>query len=220
MAQVLKNKEIPQLESWGLLVALFALEFIAYLIFYFSRKAFFPSLPIDFLDFGVKVFTYLSIFLFCMIRYGKITFEEFLPTRKDILLLSISVVIILWIFGLFIGPERIRNPRHEIFKSFVPLYYWLSLFIVVGLAPFFEEAIFRRYFLEIQHQHYSTSTSVLITAGVATLFHFDSSENLIAILLWTFFIQTVFGLLYVKGRLVVSVLAHMFVNGLVMLLSK
>lgn len=194
-------------------------EFIVYFIFYIPRKAFFPSLPLDFFDLIVKVVTFVLIVSFCMFRYGNLSFRELIPTRQNLIYLIITLIIIFWIFGLFIGSERIRNPRHEIYKSYSSGYYSLSLLFIVALIPFFEEAIFRRYFLEIQRQHYSVGISILITSSIATLFHVDSVGDLNFTLLWTFFLQTTFGILYVKTRLGVSTLAHMFVNGLIMLLS-
>ncbi len=134
-------------------------------------------------------------------------------------MVGITLFIILWIFGLLIGPERLANQRHEGLKHLSSLHYGLGLFVVVGLGPLFEEIIFRRYFLEIQREHFPTGTALLITTIAVTLLHIDSLENLTIIILGSFLWEGIFGLLYLQGRLITSVMAHSCFNGFVMILS-
>jgi len=202
-----------------MLFLLFGCEFLAYLIFGFVKDRVFPTFPTALFNLENKAFAYVAITLYCMRRYEGLCLTELVPTRKDFLMVGIALFITLWIFGLLIGPERLVNQRHERLKHLSSLHYVLSLFVVVGLAPLFEKIIFRRYFLEIQREYFSTGTALLITTTAATLLHIDSLENLTITVLGYFVWQGLFGLLYLNGRLITSVLTHSFFNGLVMLLS-
>ena len=217
--RVFKVDHISPLEGWWILLLLFGSEFLAYLIFGFVKIRAFPTFPEALFDLEIKVLAYVAITLYCVRRYGALRLTELVPTRKDFLMVGIALFITLWIFGLLIGPERLGNLRHEGLKHLSSLHYGLGLFVVVGLAPLFEEIIFRRYFLEIQRENFSTGTALLITTIAATLLHIDSLENLTFTVFGHFVWQGLFGLLYLNGRLITCVLTHSFFNGLVMLLS-
>lgn len=219
MRPVLKREEIPQLDAWGMLLFLFLLGFGAQFFLLLTAESLFPSLSIDLLSLMVKVFAYLAIFVFCIIRFGNIHLVEFIPDRRDALILLIALMFEFWVFGLLVDSEGIRNERHDAIRHLPALQYWLGVSIVVGWGPFFEEVLFRRYFLEIQHQHYSTVVAILITAGVGTLFHFDLEFAALR-LVWHFSQEVFFSLVYVKSRLGVSVMVHSFVNALVLFLSR
>jgi len=219
MRAVLKSEEIPQLDAWGMLLFLFLLEFFVALLFSLSAESLFPSFSIALLALVVKVFAYLTIFVFCLMRFGSINLLELVPDRRDALILLVALMIEFWVFGLLVGSEGLRNARHDAIRHLPDLEYWVGVSIVVGWGPFLEEALFRRYFLEIQRQHYSTVIAVLITASVGTLFHFNF-EFAVLRLVWHFFQQAFYSIVYVKGRLGVSVLVHAFVNALVLFLSR
>jgi len=176
--RVFKMDHISPLEGWWILLLLFGSYFLAYLIFGFVKIRAFPTFPEALFDLEIKVLAYVAITLYCVRRYGALRLTELVPTRKDFLMVGIALFITLWIFGLLIGPERLGNLRHEGLKHLSSLHYGLGLFVVVGLAPLFEEIIFRRYFLEIQREYFSTGTALLITTTAATLLHIDSLENL------------------------------------------
>ncbi len=217
--RVFKVDHISHLEGWGLLLLLFGIEFLANVICGFVINRAFPTFPAALFNLEIKVLAYVAITLYCVRRYGGLRLTELVPTRRDFMMVGIALFLTLWIFGLLIGPERIVNQRHEGLKGLSSLQYVLGLFIVVGLAPLFEEIIFRRFFLEIQREHFSSGMALLITTAAATLFHIDSFENLTVVILGSFLWQGLFGLLYLKGRLITSVLTHSLYNGLVMLLS-
>ena len=219
MRPVLKSEEIPQLDAWGMLLFLFLLEFFAYLIFSLSAESLFPSLSIDLLALIVKVLAYLAIFVFCLIRFGRINLIELIPDRRDALILLVALMIEFWVFGLLVGSEGIRNDRHDAIRNLPALQYWLGVSIVVGWGPFFEEALFRRYFLEIQCQHHSTVVAVLITATVGMIFHFNF-ELAVLRLVWHFCQEVFSCVVYVNSRLGVAVVVHAFVNALVLFLSR
>ena len=202
-----------------MLFLLFGIEFLTYLIFSFVKDGFFPTFPEALFNLENKVFAYVAITLYCIRRYGGFHLSELVPTRRDYIMVGIALFITLWIFGLLIGPERLANERHESLKHLSSLHYGLGLFVVVVLAPLFEEILFRRYFLEIQRERFSSCEALLITTAAATLFHIDSLENLTIIILGSILWQGLFGLLYLQGRLITSVLTHSFYNGFVMLLS-
>lgn len=219
MRPALKNENIPQLEGWSIVLFLFLLGFFSNLLLFLSAESFFPSLPIDLLVLVMKILVYLAIFAFCMIRFGGIGPVELVPDRRDALILLIALVIEFWVFGLLVGSEGLRNDRHEVIRGFPASQYWLAVSIVVGWGPLLEEVVFRRYFLEIQRQHYSTTMALLITASVGTLFHVNLEFALFR-LVWHFFQQVLYSVVYVKSRLGVSVLVHAFVNALVLFLSR
>jgi len=219
MRAVLKSEEIPQHDAWGMLLFLFLLGFVAQFLLLRSAESLFPSHSIELLALIVKIFVYLAIFVFCLIRFGNISVIELVPDRRDALILLVALMIEFWVFGLLVGSEGIRNDRHDAIRDLPALQYWLGVSIVVGWGPFFEEALFRRYFLEIQRQHYSTGVAILITASVGTLFHFNL-ELAVLRLVWHFSQEVFFSLVYVKSRLGVAVLVHAFVNALVVFLSR
>lgn len=217
MRPSLKSEYIPQWRGWDIIVFLVTLEIVSYFFLFLSRETVFPSLPINLLVLVVKVFVYLIILVFCMGRFGRIDLIELVPDRQDALVLIVALLIEFWVFSILVGPEGVGNDRHESIRDLPALQYWVAGSIVVGWIPFLEEALFRRYFLEIQRQHYSTRIAVLITASVAALLHFKFS---MARLLWHFLQEAFLSVVYVKSRLSVSVLVHAFINGLVLLLSR
>jgi len=95
--------------------------------------------------------------------------------------------------------------------------YWLSVVYLVCIGPLFEETIFRRYFLELWRLHYPTTIAVLLTAGATILFHLGLP---LRSLVFIFFAQVLFSVVYVKSRLGVSVLIHAFMNSMVLALSR
>ena len=217
MRPVLKSEEIPQLDAWSIVLFLIVIEFFSYLLLYLGGQSLFPSLPMDLLVLVVKVPIDILILLYCMVRFGRIDLAELIPDRRDSIVLILALLAEFWIFGLLIGPEGLRNVSHESIRNFSASQYWLAIFILVGWVPLLEEALFRRYFLEIQRQHYSTAIAVLITACVGTLFHFKLS---LIHLLWHFFQEVFSSVVYVKSRLGVSVMVHAFINALVLFLSR
>lgn len=217
MRVVLKREGIPQLDAWGVVLFLFLLEFFSYVLVALSLESRYPSSLIGLFTLLAKVSVHVFMLVFCIIRFGRINLLELVPNRRDALILLIALVIEFWVFGVLVGSEGIQNDRHLTIRDLPAVEYWLAVSVVVGWGPLLEEALFRRYFLEIQRQHYSTITAILITASVATLFHFTGSFFR---LLWHFPQQLFLSFVYVKSRLGVSVLVHAFVNALVLFLSR
>ena len=219
MPPSLKHEKIPQLEGWSLILILFLLGFFSYLFLFLIGERFFPSLSREFLFLVGKVPIHLAILAFCVIRFGGLTLEDFAPNQRDAFILVGAFLIEFWVFGMLIGSEGIQNDRHDTIREFPAFKYWVSIFIIVAWTPLLEETFFRRYFLEIQRQHHSTTTAVLITAGVSTLFHLNLEISFLRFL-WHFTQGAFFSVVYVNSRLVVSVLVHAFVNALVFFLSR
>lgn len=200
-----------------ILISLALLVFSLSVLVYATEGKIFPALSVDLLARIVQVLVYLIILACCVVRFGGIDLVELAPDRRDSLVLLLALLVEFWVFGLLVGSEGLRNDYHKSIQGFSPLHYWVAVFIFVLGSPFVEEAIFRRYFLEIQRQHYSVGVAILITAGASTLFHFDSS---LLRLSWVFFQQGFLSVVYVKSRLGVSVLVHAFINALVLFLSR
>lgn len=217
MRPAVKNETIPLLEGWSIVFFLYLFEFFAYLFLTLSEGVISPTLSIEFLDLFVQVLVYLFVLLWCMVRFGSIDILELLPDRRDAALLLLAILIEFWVFGLFVGIEGLKSDFHKSSQELLPSLYWADVFIIILWVPLVEEMVFRRYFLEIQRQHYSTGIAILITACVATFFHFQGS---FLPLLWTFPQQMFLSLLYVRSRLGVAVLVHAFVNALVLFLSS
>jgi len=154
MHSFLKREEVSQLEAWGILFFIFFLEFASHLLVSFTNVIIFPSLSMGFLVLATKTFVYTSVLAFCMSRFGKINLLEFVPDRKDLVILVFALLAEFWIFGLLVGPEGIRNDRYEAIKNLSSFQYYGAFLAIVVFVPFLEESLFRRYFLEIQSQHY------------------------------------------------------------------
>jgi len=217
MRPVFKSDEIPQSEGWGILCFLALIEFISYLILFANEGDIFPSLSIELLALLVKIPVYSTILVFCAIRFGRIDRLELVPNRRDALILLAALMIEFWVFGLLVGPERFKTPLHESIKDLSTGQYYIAILAIVVFIPLGEEIVFRRYFLEIQRQHYSTGISILLTATAGTLFHFEWSWPP---LLWHFYQEAFLSSVYVKSRLGASVLVHAFINALVLFLSR
>ena len=217
MRPILKREEIPRWEAWGFLIFLFIFQVFLYRLVSLSQANLFPSLSFNLLALIAKILAYTIILVFCMVRFGRINLVELIPNRKDIVVLVLALLIEFWAFGIFVGPGGLNSTLHDSIRDFSVFHYWFAVFIIVGLVPLTEEAVFRRYFLEIQRQHYSTGIAVFLTALIATLFHF---EGAILPLLGHFLQQGILSVVYVKSRLGVSVLVHAFINGLVLFLSR
>jgi len=217
MTPVLRREKISQWEGWSIVLFLYLIEFFSYLLLSLSEEKISPSLSIELLDLIAQILAYSIILGFCLNRFGGIDLFELVPNRRDAIVLIVALLIEFWVLGLLVGPEGLRTNLYESIRELPTSQYWLGVFIIVGLVPLVEETVFRRYFLAIQQQHYSTGIAVLITAGVATLFHFTGS---IFPLLWHFSQQVFLSIVYVKSRLGVSVLVHAFVNALVLFLSR
>jgi len=214
---VFKSEEIPQIDGWGIVIFLLLLEFLSVFLLIFIEKNLFPSLSSALLSLVVQIFDYVLILVFCLTRFGSIDLVELVPDRRDALILIVALLIEFWVFGLLVGSEGIRNDSHKSLQELATSQYWVALFCLIGLVPLVEEGVFRRYFFEIQCQHYSTTMAILITAGVASLFHFPGS---LFNFLWHFLQQVFLSLVYVKSRLGVSVLVHVFINAMVFFLSR
>lgn len=217
MRPTFKRDRIPQIEGWGILIFYFLLEFLFYFFLPNNSKDGPFSLSLELLNLLVKTPVDVIIIAFCIFRYGGINLNELILNRRDALLLLVALLIEFWVFGLLVGPDRLKTHLHESIKDLSIGQYYVAVLTIVGLVPFGEEVVFRRYFLEIQRQHYSTEISVLLTATAATLFHFEFSWPP---LLWHFFQQALFSVVYVKSRLGVAVLVHAFVNAMVLFLSR
>jgi len=219
MKPLFKIEKIPQWEAWGIIVFLFTLEIFFYSFLFFNEASLFHPFSINLLALIVRVLYGGLMLAYCVIRFGPINLAEFIPNGKDAIVLFVALFIELCIFGIgmMVSPEGIPNRRHDSIRELPAGQYWLGISIIVGWVPLLEEALFRRYFLEIQRQHYSTKTAILITASIGALFHLRGS---IGAFLGRFFQQTLFSIVYVKSRFGVSVLVHAFVNGLAMFLSR
>jgi membrane protease YdiL (CAAX protease family) len=219
MRSVLKREEVSQLEGWGILLFLFLFEFASYLFVSFTREIIFPSLSMGFLVLATKILVYISTLTFCISRFGKINLLELVPDRKGLVILIVALVAEFWVFGLFVGPEGIHNDRYEAIKNLSTFQYYGAILTIVVFVPFLEESLFRRYFLEIQCQHYSTGVAVLITALAGTVFHLNLEFSW-APMVWHFCQELFFCVVYLNSRLGVAGMVHVFVNMLVLLLAK
>jgi len=219
MRSVLNREDVPQLEGWGILLFLFLFEFASYLFVSFTREIIFPSLSMGFLVLATKILVYISTLAFCMSRFGKINLLEFIPDRKGSVILIVALVVEFWIFGLLVGPEGIHNDRYEAIKNLSTFQYYGAVLAIIVFVPILEESLFRRYFLEIQCQHYSTGVAVLITALAGTVFHLNlefSWEPMV----WHFCQELFICVVYLNSRLGVAGIVHVFVNMLVLLLAR
>jgi len=219
MRLVLNREDVSQLEGWGILFFLFFFEFTSYLFVSFTREIIFSSLSMGFLVLVTKILVYIITLVFCISRFGRINLFEFFPDRKSSVILIVALVVEFWVFGLLVGSEGIHNDRYEAIKNLSTFQYYLAVSAVLVFGPFLEESLFRRYFLEIQCQHYSTGVAVLITALVGTVFHLNLEFSW-APIFWHFCQQLFFSVVYLNSRLGVAGMVHVFVNLLILLLSK
>lgn len=214
---VLGNKNIHQRDAWlGIGFLFFIPIFYALVIFQLVERIF-PELSPHLLDYIFIIFSETLVLAYYIAQFGRIEMTELLPHHWDYIVLVFAIVIQFWIFGLRFGHEGLNSETHESIRDLPTTQYWWAVVIIMWFAPLLEETIFRRYFFEILRQHYPISIAALFTAGVATLFHWESS---LSSWLWVFFDQLFFTVVYVKSRLGVAVLVHAFVNALVLFLSR
>ena len=216
MKLLLKDKDVPQWEVWILLVILFAcVELGAWVLV--IGDWWFPGFVSRFSGLYITTLTDVMALVYCVWRFGWLELVEFLPRRRDWLVLALAGMTVFLYFGITVGPEGMNTNTYNSIRDLPVCLYWLSVANIVGIGPFFEETIFRRYFLGILRQHYSTALAVVVTAGVATCFHYGLP---LRSLVFIFCAQLLFGAVYVTSRLGVSVGVHAMMNSLVLLLSK
>ena len=217
MRPVLKGEYIRQRDAWFCVGFLLSVPVFYALVLFPTIEKTFPTLSPKLLDYVLIILTEILVLGYCMARFGKIELTELLPRRWDYLVLALGAMILLWIFGLRVGREGLNSGTHDSIRVLPVAQYWWAVFTIVLIGPLLEEAFFRRYFFEILRHHYPVNVAMLITIGIATLFHLGIS---ISGLIWAFFDQLVFTIVYVKSRLGVSVLVHAFVNALILFLSR
>lgn len=216
MPTVLRDENFRQLEAWGLVAILWALEWLGILILAEGEKVI-PGFVSRFTALYSTTITGTLALSYCGWRFGRITSRDLYPRRKDFIVLGLSVIPIFFYFGLTVGREGVVSEMHEAIRGLPKYQYWLSVLNVLVITPFLEESIYRRYLLEIFRLHYPTSTSVVLVAGIATGFHWGLP---FWSLVFTFFAQLLFGLVYANSRLVASTLVHSFMNMFVLGLSR
>ena len=161
--------------------------------------------------------TDLLVLGYCARRFGIIQLDELLPRRGDWVVLGIAGFIIFFYFGLTVGREGMSTDMYDAIRDLPRYQYWLSVVSVIGIGSFLEEAIFRRYFLEILRHHYSKTIAILITAVISILFHLGLP---ISGLVFVFIVQILLGVVYISSRFGVSFMVHAFLNCFVLLLSR
>lgn len=216
MKPTLKDKDVPQWEAWFLFGILLAfVELGAWVLV--GGERWFPGFISRFSGLYITTLTDMVVLVYCVWRFGCFDLVEFSPRRRDWLILALAGVTVFWYFGLTVGREGMTTNTYNAIRDLPGYLYWLSVANIVGIGPFLEEVIFRRYFLEILRQHYATALAVIVTAGVATCFHYGLPLRSLAFI---FCAQLLFGTVYVTSRLGISVGVHVLMNSLVLLLSK
>ena len=83
----------------------------------------------------------------------------------------------------------------------------LKIVVMVILAPFFEELVFRKQLID-RTRIYGEKTAVMLSAILFALFHTNMFQ-----FFYAFFVGIVFGYIYIKsGKLRYTVIIHVFVN--------
>ncbi len=213
---VLRTEQIQLRDAYVSVLLLPSLSlFFTLVISPLVEKAF-PSLSSDLLNLiFISIATIITL-VYCQARFGGIELSELVPHGLDYLVLVLALLIRFWIFGITVGPERLRSGNDPIYG--LPTFqFWPAVSIIVLFGPLLEETFFRRYFLEVLRHHYPTGIAVAITIGVATLFHLGIS---ITEILWVLFDQFFLTIVYLKSRLGVSVTVHSFINAVILFLSR
>lgn len=216
MKPVLKNESVRQWEAWFLLGILVALQELSA----WGLAGGEMMVPGFFSRFSV-LYSYtvadLIVLAYCIRRFGRIELVELFPRRGDWVVLGLAVLTVFWYFALTVGRAGMTTDTYDSIRDLPRYQYWLSIVHIAAIGPLLEEALFRRYLLEIFRRHYPAAIAVLIIAGVSILFHLGLP---VRSLIFIFFAELLYGFVYVKSRLGVSVLVHAFLNGLVLLLSR
>ena len=216
MNPILKDENVLQREAW-LLFGLLVL-FEAFMTFVLAGgERVFPGFLSRFSVLYSTTLTDLLVLGYCARRFGPIQLVELLPRGRDWAVLGVAGLIVFFYFGLTVGREGMSSEMYDAIRDLPGLWYWLSVVSVIGIGPFLEEAIFRRYFLEILRRHFPQSIALLITAGISILFHFGLE---IPGLIFVFIVQFLLGVVYVTSRLGVSFMVHALINCFVLLLSR
>jgi len=213
---ILKDENVLQREAWFLIGVLVASEaLMAFVLAGGERMV--PGFSSRFSVLYTYTITDLLVLAYCVKRFGPIQLVELLPRRGDWIVLGLAGLTIFFYFGLTVGRGGMSSEMYDAIRDLPKLWYWVSVVNVIGIGPFLEEAIFRRYFLEILRHHYPKTIAILITASISIWFHWGLS---IPGLVFIFIVQILFGVVYVTSRFGASVMAHAFLNCLVFLLSK
>lgn len=217
LKKVLKEKTFQIRDAWSIIGLLLPLP-----VFYIFSLApivegLFPSLGPTFLDQVLITSNGLLVLGYCMEKFGYIELAELLPRWEDLLILVVAIIMLLWKLTYLLGPHGINSPAHDSIRNLPTIQYCFAVIAMVALMPLIEEALFRRYFFEILSQHYTTSKAVLLTVGIATLFHIGRS---VPGLLLVGLNQLLFTIVYFKSRLGVAVLVHALANGLILFFSR
>lgn len=216
MQSCLKDDDVPQREAWILLAILLVLVEVSGWVLVGSTRMF-PAFSLRFSGLYLTTLTDVLIFGYCVNRFGGIKLVEIFPKGKDFVVLGLAGLFVFGYFGLTVGPGGMTSGSYDAIRDLPRYAYWLSVVNIILVGPFFEETIFRRYFLEILAQHHSTAIAVIITAGAATCFHYGLP---LWSLIFIFFVQLLLGVVYVLSRLGGSIGIHIFLNSLILLLSK
>lgn len=152
----------------------------------------------------------LGIFL------SKVSIKEYFKNRLD------SKLSLLFYIVFFIGAYFVLNFLGGILEKFIPandainsvftqgFNNWLGIVAIVVLAPIFEELLFRGVILRGFLKNYSVWLSIIMSALLFGIFHFNPLQSIIAA-----FLGLALGWIFVKtGSLWVCILIHALNNGL------
>ena len=216
MQPILKDENVLQREAWILLGLLVAFEVFMTFVLAGGERVF-PGFLSRFSVLYSTTITDLLVLGYCVRRFGTIQLDELFPRRGDWVVLGIAGLLIFFYFGVTVGREGMSSEMYDAIRILPKWSYWLSIVSVIGIGPFLEETIFRRYFLEILRRHYPQTIAILITAAASIFFHFELP---IPGLVFVFSVQCLLSVVYVSSRLGVSTMVHALLNCFVLLLSR
>jgi len=175
---------------------------------YYALKPSFPWITISFI---LSTFAYIIPLSYLSIRYGCLTRSDFTLRGQDLIILFAASLIVFLAAAVFVLKYGIRvSPDITQMASRLSAFeYVVVYFIILLLGPFLEETFFRRYIFELLKSKYRLPLSTLLTVGFETILHIGYSfEQLIIIFIYSL----LFTIVYLKSRLVASIIIHCLIN--------
>ena len=213
MSEIPQTKSTYQRGAWLSLVSVLLLEILFGLALWDTLNSILPSVSRVMLGFGVGIVSYLLPIIYLSFRYGAIKASDFRLRGFDFVVLFIAFIVLVIVISLisFHGPYKpYAYLGQDIFK--LPGSEHLAALLCIFLIyPFLEETFFRRYIFEIFRNKYKIPTAILLTVLTDTLLHITGGRGIEG-LVFIFFWQIFFTLIYLKSRLGASVIIHCLTN--------
>ena len=170
-----------------------------------------PSFPWITISFILSTFAYIIPLFYLSTRYGCLKRSDFTLRGQDLIILFAASLIVFLAAAVFVLKYGIRVSTDitQMVSRLSAFEYVVVYFIILLLGPFLEETFFRRYIFELLKSKYRLPLSILLTVGFETILHIGYSfEQLIIIFIYSF----LFTIVYLKSRLVASVIIHCLIN--------